>query len=107
MYNLSVTTGTGKKPTELSDHLIQEIGVNVANGTVSNLPSKQATESATTSFRVIVQVTHNAGGSEIVGVGVSSATDYASNEAILAGFLYKHNLCKQIRCVCCNSRSSR
>lgn len=92
VYNLSVTTGTGKKPTELSDHLIQEIGVNVANGTVSNLPSNQATESATTSFRVIVQVTHNAGGSEIVGVGVSSATDYASNEAILAGFLNGTNI---------------
>ncbi len=92
VYNLSVTTGTAKKPTELSDHLIQEIGVNVANGTVSNLPSNQATETATTSFRVIVQVTHNAGGSEIVGVGVSSATDYAANEAILAGFLNGTNI---------------
>jgi hypothetical protein len=39
-----------------------------------------------------VQVTYNAGGSEIVGVGVSSATDYAANEAILAGFLNGTNI---------------
>jgi hypothetical protein len=92
VYNLTITTSSTKKPTELSNHLIQEIGVNVANGTVTSLPSNQATESATNSFRVILQVTYNAGGSEIIGVGVSSTSEYAANEAILVGFLNGTNI---------------
>jgi hypothetical protein len=92
-YNLAVTTNASKKPTELSAHLINQVGVSTSGGSanVSNL-TPTGTEVATTSFRVIAQVTYNNNGSELIGIGVTNASDYTANEALLTGFLNGTNL---------------
>jgi hypothetical protein len=87
VYNLSVTTSSNMKPTELSNHLITVAGTNRENGVVSSLPSNQTTEISTNDFRVIIQITYSSAGSELIGIGVSSATEYTYNESILDNFL--------------------
>ncbi len=94
VYNQSVTTNADKKPTELSNHLIANVGVNTVGGNVTTTSIVPVgTEVATSSFRVVVQVTHNtAGGNDLIGVGISNSSDYAANEAILTGFLNGTNI---------------
>lgn len=95
-YYLSVTTNANKTATQLSDHLITNIGVNTVGGTVTNLPTSQGTEVATTSFRAIVQVTYSTGtGNQIIGVGVTNSADYAANQALLESFLGGTNVAPQ------------
>ena len=92
VYDMTLTTNTPMKPTDVSNHLIQEIGTNVANGSVSNLPLPQGSETTSTDFRAIVQVTYNQYGSEMIGVGVTTATTYTNNQAIISTFLNGSNL---------------
>jgi trimeric autotransporter adhesin len=92
VYDMTLTTNTPMKPTDVSNHLIQEIGTNSPNGTVSNLPLPQGSETTSSDFRAIVQVTYNQYGSEMIGVGVTTATTYATNQAIISTFLNGSNL---------------
>jgi trimeric autotransporter adhesin len=92
VYDMTLNTNTPMKPTDVSNHLIQEIGTNSPNGTVSNLPLPQGSETTSTDFRAIVQVTYNQYGSEMIGVGVTTATTYTNNQAIISTFLNGSNL---------------
>ncbi|MCB1193294.1 MAG: hypothetical protein KDK90_22835, partial [Leptospiraceae bacterium] len=87
IFLLDVTTSTSQKATDLSNTLIQEIGANVADGTVTALPVPQSGEASSTSFKVILQATYSGSGAGVVGVGVTNSADYAANEAVLLGFL--------------------
>lgn len=94
-YNLSITTSAAKKATELSNLLLQSVGLNAVGGSVvvTSLPQYQATETASTSFRAIVQVTYKIGiGGQVIGIGLSNATDYAANQALLESFLGGTNI---------------
>ena len=94
-YNLSITTSAAKKSTELSNLLLQSVGLNAVNGSVvvTSLPQYQATETASTSFRAIVQVTYKVGeGGQVVGIGLSNSTDYPANQALLESFLGGTNI---------------
>ncbi|MBK8397950.1 MAG: Ig-like domain-containing protein [Leptospiraceae bacterium] len=94
-YNLSITTSAARKATELSNALLQSVGLNAVNGSVvvTSLPQYQATETASTSFRAIVQVTYKVGeGGQVVGIGLSNSTDYAANQALLESFLGGTNI---------------
>lgn len=93
-YNLAVTTNSSKKPTELSAHLINQVGVSTDGGSanVSSL-TPVGSETATTTFRVIAQVTYTTGtGSELIGIGVTNESNYSANEALLTSFLNGTNL---------------
>jgi hypothetical protein len=92
VYDMTLNTNTPMKPTDVSNHLIHEIGTNTPNGSVSNLPLPQGSETTSTDFRAIVQVTYNQYGSEMIGVGVTTATTYTNNQAIISTFLNGSNL---------------
>lgn len=92
VYDMTLTTASPQKPTDVSNHLIREIGTNVVNGSVSNLPLPQGSETTSTEFRAIVQVTYNQFGSEMVGVGVTTSTGFSTNQAIVSSFLNGSNL---------------
>jgi hypothetical protein len=92
VYDMTLTTNTPMKPTDVSNHLIQEIGTNSPNGTVTNLPLPQGSETTSSDFRAIVQVTYNQYGSEMIGVGVTTSTTYTNNQAIISTFLNGTNL---------------
>lgn len=92
VYDMTLTTNTPMKSTEVSNHLIQEIGTKVENGSVSNLPLPQGNETTSTDFRAIVQVTYNQFGTEMVGVGVTTSTAFTNNQAIISNFLNGSNL---------------
>ncbi len=92
VYDMSVTTTKPVKPTDLSNHLIAEIGVSSPNGTVSSLPIPQVSETASTDFRAIVQVTYNQYGTELIGVGVTKTEEYAANQAVISSFLNGSNM---------------
>lgn len=91
-YNLAVTVNTNMTVTELSNHLIEELGKAVPGGTVSNLPVSAGTETAGTTFRVILQATYSSTGNELVGVGVSREENYANNAALLNSLLDGTNI---------------
>jgi trimeric autotransporter adhesin len=91
-YNLAVTVNANMTVTELSNHLMEEIGKAVPGGTISNLPVSAGSESATTTFRVILQATYSSTGNELVGVGVSREADYANNAALLNSLLDGTNI---------------
>lgn len=91
-YNLAVTVNTNMTVTELSNHLIEELGKAVPGGTVSNLPVSAGTETAGTTFRVILQATYSSTGNELVGVGVSREANYANNAALLNSLLDGTNI---------------
>lgn len=93
-YNLSITTSSSKKATELSNHLISNVGVlTVGGGSVTSLPTSQSGETATTSFRGIVQVTYKTGsGGQAIGIAVTNSSDYAANQALLESFLSGSNI---------------
>jgi hypothetical protein len=92
VYDMNITTTTPQKPTNLSNHLIAEIGVNSPNGTVTSLPIPQSNETASTDFRAIIQVTYNQYGTELIGVGVTKTEEYAANQAIISSFLNGSNV---------------
>ena len=92
VYILAVTTNTSMTVTQLSNHLIEEIGKTIPGGTISNLPVSAGSESATTTFRVVLQATYSSTGNELVGVGVSREADYANNAALLASLLDGTNI---------------
>jgi trimeric autotransporter adhesin len=92
VYDMSITTATAIKTTDLSNHLIQEIGVSTSNGSVSNLPIPQQSETTSTDFRAIVQVTYNQFGTEMIGVGVTKTNEYEVNQALISSFLNGTNL---------------
>ena len=92
VYILAVTTNASMTVTQLSNHLIEEIGKTVPGGTISNLPVSASSESPTTTFRVVLQATYSSTGSELVGVGVSREADYANNAALLASLLDGTNI---------------
>jgi len=92
VYDMNITTTTPQKPTDLSNHLIAEIGVNSPNGTVSSLPIPQSSETPSTDFRAIIQVTYNQYGTELIGVGVTKTEEYATNQAIISSFLNGSNV---------------
>ncbi|MCB1157537.1 MAG: Ig-like domain-containing protein [Leptospiraceae bacterium] len=91
-YNLAVTTKSSQTVTEVSNEFIKIIGTSIPNGSVSNLPVSGATETADTSFRVVIQATYNSTGNELVGVGVSRASTYSSNEGVLNSLLDGTNI---------------
>ncbi|HMZ66660.1 MAG TPA: Ig-like domain-containing protein [Leptospiraceae bacterium] len=93
-YNLSITTSSSKKATELSNHLISNVGIlAVGGGSVTSLPASQSGETATTAFRAIVQVTYKTGtGGQTIGIGVTNSADYAANQALLESFLGGTNI---------------
>jgi hypothetical protein len=93
-YNLSITTSSPKKATELSNHLISNVGVlAVGGGSVTNFPVSQTAEVATTAFRAIVQVTYKIGANgQAIGIGVTNSADYAANQALLESFLGGTNI---------------
>jgi hypothetical protein len=90
LYELGVTTTSNRTPTQLSNRLIETIGVNSVGGVVSSLPSSTGT--ATNDFRVLIQATYSSTGSEIIGVGVSSESNYPANQATLTNFLNGTNI---------------
>jgi len=92
VYILAVTTNTNMTVTQLSNHLIEEIGKTVPGGTISNLPVSAGSESPTMTFRVVLQATYSSTGSELVGVGVSREADYANNAALLGSLLDGTNI---------------
>ncbi|MBL0262533.1 MAG: Ig-like domain-containing protein [Leptospiraceae bacterium] len=92
VYILAVTTNANMTVTQLSNHLIEEIGKTVPGGTISNLPVSACSESPTTTFRVVLQATYSSTGNELVGVGVSREADYANNAALLASLLDGTNI---------------
>lgn len=92
VYILGVTVNTSMTVTQLSNHLIEELGKTIPGGTISNLPVSVGSEQATTTFRVILQATYSSTGSELVGVGVSREADYANNAALLNSLLDGTNI---------------
>ncbi len=90
LYELGVTTNTNLTPTQLSNNLIQSIGVNQVGGVVSSLPNSTGT--ATNDFRVLIQATYSTTGAELIGVGVSSESNYPANQATLTNFLNGTNI---------------
>ena len=94
VYDMTLNTNIPMKPTDVSNHLIQEIGKNTdsPSSSVTNLPLPQGSETTSTDFRAIVQVTYNQYGNEMIGVGVTTATTYTSNQAIISTFLNGSNL---------------
>lgn len=87
IVQLSVTTNSTTTVTGLSNTLISDIGT-TTGGSVSALPSEAAGETTTDEFRVSLQVSHDANaGSNIVGVGVSTASGHTGVEAVLGGLL--------------------
>ncbi|HNF16299.1 MAG TPA: vWA domain-containing protein, partial [Leptospiraceae bacterium] len=87
IYHITVTTDSSTNVTSLSNLILGIIGVNAAGGTVTNLPSPTGTESSSTTFHVVMQVTYSPSCPEIVGIGVSTTPNYSTTEAILSGFL--------------------
>lgn len=92
IYHLAVTTDSSTNVTGLSNLLLQTIGTSISNGTVTNLPTSGGTESTSTSFHVVLQVTYSSSGPEVIGVGVSTTANYSSNEALLTTFLDGSNI---------------
>jgi hypothetical protein len=66
--------------------------VNTNNGSVSSLPIPQSSETPSTDFRAIVQVTYNQFGTELIGVGVTKSEEYAANQALISSFLNGSNV---------------
>lgn len=92
VYNLQITTDSNMKVTEVSNAFIEAIGIQIINGSVDNLPTPQGSETDSKEFRVVIQANYSSGGTETVGVGVSTESDYDSNEAILTNFLDGTNI---------------
>jgi hypothetical protein len=92
LFELGVTTNGTKTTTQLSNALIQTIGINTIGGTVSALPANPGGSIATNDFRVLIQATYSTTGGEVIGVGVSSEANFPVNQAVLVNFLNGTNI---------------
>ena len=87
LLQITVTTVAPTTATGLSNILILTIGTKTG-GAITALPSATGDENETNEFRILLQISHDAtGGTNIVGVGVSTADNYAAAEALLSSLL--------------------
>ncbi|MCB1192482.1 MAG: VWA domain-containing protein [Leptospiraceae bacterium] len=87
IYNIAIKTTTAMTVSDLGNILAKQLGLSSENILVT-----QPNESSSTDFRVVMQVTFSNTTDEVIGVGISTESNYTSNEAILTGFLDGTNI---------------
>jgi hypothetical protein len=87
IYNIAIKTTSAMTVSDLGNILAKQLGLSSENILIS-----QPNESSSTDFRVVMQVTFSSTTDEFIGVGISTESNYASNEALLTGFLDGTNI---------------
>ncbi|MCB1193219.1 MAG: VWA domain-containing protein [Leptospiraceae bacterium] len=87
IYNIAITTTSAMTVSDLGNILAKQLGLSTENILVT-----QPNESSSAEFRVVMQVTFSNTTDEVMGVGISTESNYTSNEAVLTGFLDGTNI---------------